>query len=178
MKINILTLILLIAHQFCQAQKEPVGVIIDFYPSVSTAEKQALIEQEEFLKPLRSGNELTGFEVTLVEGLDGLETSDYHLICEHLKSSETVQFVSALYKTDHGSYGGDLKEMFLKPNAQDWLEVIPAGVFDKILPHHSLENVYVASTNKASDIWSLQAELNATNKFDLTTPLIMVYTSY
>lgn len=99
MKIKSLILFFLFITHFSFAQKEPVGLIIDFYPTVKSDEKRMILDRENQLKPLQANHELSGFKVTLVEGLSGMSLIDYEAISGRLRINEDIQFVSILYKT-------------------------------------------------------------------------------
>jgi hypothetical protein len=58
-----------------------------------------ILDRENQLKPLQANHELSGFEVTLVEGLSGMSLIDYEAISGRLRINEDIQFVSILYKT-------------------------------------------------------------------------------
>ena len=169
----LLCLLLLLSGQLF-AQKSPVGLIVKFYDEVNIDQKADLINRFQEFNSLKEEHVLKGFDITLVEGAETLEVSDYRHLQDELEESDFVEYTSILYKTEKGAIGGDLQKLYIKPKQGfDMVDYYHFGIehgFRLTYDHHYLEGVYVSEINKYSaDIRSIQDELMATGNFEFVS---------
>ena len=153
------------------SQKQAVGVLVMFDDGLSFEAKASLINSISIAKPLNKLQDLNGFEVTLVEILEGLGEDDCQYLSDELEKSELVEFTSIIYKTNHGAIGADLQELFVKPQgAFDPKQLLISESCVSVTPHHYLSDVYVYTFNKnSSDIRTVQAQLQSSGKFEFVS---------
>ena len=174
MKHYILLIIGLLSFHLLWGQKAPVGVIIEFHDKITTNQKAEVINRESLLKPFEEKLILKGFEVTLAEGTEDLTEMDYEMIIEHLKEEDAVRNISILYRTEQGTYGGDLWQLYIKPKpGYDIVDYYHFGLknnFRVTYDHHYLQGVYVSEVNKNStNIREIQRQLMATGDFEFVS---------
>lgn len=133
------------------SQRQPVGLVIAFNSDVSFIQKQNLVGEIQGLKPLNAEHELKGFDVTLVEGDVLLDEDRYEELRKTLEASSLVEFTSVFYRTDHGGFGGDLQELYVKPKShvepQMWMEKFNLKA---LAPHYFMPGVWVFKVDKNS----------------------------
>ena len=174
MRKQLLLLICIFAGFISWGQKSPVGVIIQFYDDIDAEQQKRIIDGEKYLKTFQEKWVLKGFEVTLGEGQEGLVEEDYEEVVDRLKKNEGIRNVSILYRTERGTYGGDLWQLYIKPKSgydiANYYQIGLENNYRKTYHHHYLEGVYVSeATKNATNIREMQEKLMATGDFEFVS---------
>ncbi len=152
-------------------QKQAVGVLVKFTDGLSFEVKESLINSVKIAKPLNKLQVLNGFDVSLVEMIDGLSEENYLEASDELEKSEFVEFTSIIYKTNKGAIGADLQELYVKPKGTfDPEQLLDSESCVSVISHHYLTDVYVYTFDKKStDIRTVQTQLQSSGKFEFVS---------